>query len=931
MPSTYTTNNGIELIATGEQSGTWGNTTNTNLELLDASLDGQVTVTLSSAGDSGSPNDLPINEGSTSNGRNRVVIFNDGGDLGATAYVQLTPNDAEKIIYIRNSLSGSRDLIVFQGTYNASNDYVVPNGTTAVVLFDGAGSGAVAANLFNNAAFDALQLGTSTVSVNKILDQDDMSSDDASALATQQSIKAYVDNQITAEDLDFAGDTGTGAVDLDSQTFTVAGTANEIETSASGQTLTVGLPTNVTVSGDLTVGDDVSLNSDGAVVNFGADSDVTLTHVADTALRLNSSREIQFRDADLSIGSSVDGQLDIEADTEVAITTATVDMSAAAKVGTTLSVDTISELTTAAGVTIDSVLLKDDVVNATDVETSSVSANDGTEAITVANTTGAVALSTSLSIAGDGAVVTGIKDEDDMSSDSPTKLATQQSIKAYVDSSVGATIDLQATLAAGNTSSGSGLIMSSGDDLTLTGAAYNVVWDSSDSSLEFADSAKAVFGTGSDLQIYHDGTDSLINDNGTGSLKLQTAAATKVEVTSAGIDVTGTVEFDGLSGTGSVTVTDILDEDNMASDSATALATQQSIKAYVDSQSGAGTLAETLTGGNTTGGTNIEATTTDKVQFRDAAIYINSSVDGQLDIVADTEVQIATTTLDVNGILDVSGNIVAGGTVDGRDLATDGTKLDGIEAGADVTDTANVTAAGALMESAVTNPAQVKAFDSADYATAAQGTTADSAMQDLVDDTTPQLGGDLASNGSDILFADNDKAIFGAGSDLQIYHDGSNSLIKDAGTGDLLIQADNLRLGNAAGTEQYILADSNDAVQLRYDGSTKLATTSTGIDVTGTIVHDGLRNENTGITATSKTLTDGENVTVTAATQTITLPASPAAGDEVHISVGDFTDTVIGRNSSNIMGLAEDLTLDVANIGVTLVYSGNSTQGWRLF
>jgi hypothetical protein len=78
MPSTYTTNNGIELIATGEQSGTWGSTTNTNLQLLDASLDGQVTVTLAATGTSGSPNTLPISDGSASNGRNRLVIFNDG-------------------------------------------------------------------------------------------------------------------------------------------------------------------------------------------------------------------------------------------------------------------------------------------------------------------------------------------------------------------------------------------------------------------------------------------------------------------------------------------------------------------------------------------------------------------------------------------------------------------------------------------------------------------------------------------------------------------------------------------------------------------------------------------------------------------------------------------------------------------------------------
>jgi hypothetical protein len=158
MPSTYTLNNGIELIATGEQSGTWGDTTNTNLELLDTALDGQVTVTLASAGTSGSPNTLPISDGAASNGRNRMVIFDDSSDLGATAYVQLTPNDAEKIVYIRNSLSGDRSILLFQGTYSASNDYEVPAGKTAVIFFDGAGSGAVAANVFNNAHFDALNI-----------------------------------------------------------------------------------------------------------------------------------------------------------------------------------------------------------------------------------------------------------------------------------------------------------------------------------------------------------------------------------------------------------------------------------------------------------------------------------------------------------------------------------------------------------------------------------------------------------------------------------------------------------------------------------------------------------------------------------------------------------------------------------------------------
>ena len=77
----------------------------------------------------------------------------------------------------------------------------------------------------------------------------------------------------------------------------------------------------------------------------------------------------------------------------------------------------------------------------------------------------------------------------------------------------------------------------------------------------------------------------------------------------------------------------------------------------------------------------------------------------------------------------MTGAITTNSTFDGRDVAVDGAKLDTIENNADVTDFDNVRASGALMDSEVTNLAQVKAFDTADYATAAQGVKADSAQQ----------------------------------------------------------------------------------------------------------------------------------------------------------------------------------------------------------
>jgi hypothetical protein len=150
MPSTYTTNLGIEKIATGEQSGTWGNTTNINLDLIDGAIDGVISINVSSAGSSGSPNSLPITDGAVSNGRNKFIEFTDGGDLGANAFFQLTPNNAEKIVHVRNSLSGSRSLILFQGTYNASNDFEVPAGKDVVLKFDGGGTSATVTQVFAN-------------------------------------------------------------------------------------------------------------------------------------------------------------------------------------------------------------------------------------------------------------------------------------------------------------------------------------------------------------------------------------------------------------------------------------------------------------------------------------------------------------------------------------------------------------------------------------------------------------------------------------------------------------------------------------------------------------------------------------------------------------------------------------------------------------
>ena len=83
------------------------------------------------------------------------------------------------------------------------------------------------------------------------------------------------------------------------------------------------------------------------------------------------------------------------------------------------------------------------------------------------------------------------------------------------------------------------------------------------------------------------------------------------------------------------------------------------------------------------------------------------------------------------------------------------------------------------------------------------------------------------------------------------------------------------------------------------------------------------------VTSSSLTATVNTHVYVSAATQTITLPASPSIGQRVLVTVGNFADTVVGRNGSNIMSSATDLTMDAAYLSIQFIYT-DSTQGWIL-
>ena len=581
-----------------------------------------------------------------------------------------------------------------EGIASNDNDTTLPTSASVKDYVDTQDAAIAGDTLtFTNKTIDANGTGNSITNLDSgnllsgfLKDEDDMTSNSATSVASQQSIKAYVD----AQDAAIASDTLT----LTNKTIDANGTGNAISNIDSGNML----------SGFFLDEDNMATNSATAVASqqsIKAYVDAEVSAVSTTAISQgNSSATVSDTGSDGAFTVVADGNTELVINDTSATFSGNVIMSGNLTVnGTTTTVattnttisDNIIELNSGisassndAGIIIErgstgnnAFIGWDESADKFTVGTTTATAGDKSGGISV--TAGTLVANLEGNVTGN---VTGqasdisnhLLDEDNMATDSATKAPSQQSVKAYVDAQDAAiagdtltftnkTIDANGTgNAISNIDSGnflSGFFLDE-DDLNSDSAT----------SVASQQSIKAYV----DAQVTAQDLDFACDDSTTLSIDLDSESlqfSGGTGITTAGTGNTVTVAIDGTVATltGSQTLTNktltspvlntgvsgtaVKDEDNMASDSATHLATQQSIKAYVDAEVGA-------------------VSTTSITQGNTSAAVTDTGSDGAFTVTADgnTELVVNDTSATFSGNVIVSGDFTVNGTTTTIDSTT---------------------------------------------------------------------------------------------------------------------------------------------------------------------------------------------------------------------------------------------------------------------
>ena len=388
--------------------------------------------------------------------------------------------------------------------------------------------------------------------------------------------------------------------------------------------------------------------ADGGIIYFGNDQDVTLTHVADTGILLNGTMAIQFNDSSQYINAPSNTILDINATDEIELNATLLDVNANLDVSGT---GTIAGAVTTAALTASGILKTDDTTEATSTTDGSLQTDGGLSVakdVVAGDDVKLLSDSAVLSFGADSEVTLTHVHNDGLLLNSDNQLQFRDSainIRSDADGDLDINaddeIELNSTLIDinGNLDVSGTIVGASTLSATTITASTAFVPDASDgaslgtTSLEFsnlylADSASIYFGDDQDITLTHS-PDTGLTTNGT--FQATTITATTAVVPDAS---------DGAAlGTTSLEWSDLYLADG-------------AVIGFGDDQDV--TLTHVADAG-------LLLNSSMYLTFRDSALKISSSADGQLDIDADTEVEITATTVDLNGNLDVSGTYTGGG------------------------------------------------------------------------------------------------------------------------------------------------------------------------------------------------------------------------------------------------------------------------------
>jgi len=730
MASSYT-GLGTELMTTGENAGTWGSTTNTNLQIIEQMSGGYIEQAVSTT------TTLSVSDGSTDAVlAHRIIKFT--GTLSANATVTI-PLDVQQMYILVNGTGGAYTLtfkyvsgsgstvawaatdkgtkIVYAAADHATNPNMVDSGIGSTAGYDLDG---------NELTLDADSDTSITASTDDQIDIEIAGADDFTFTAN-----AF--NVLTGSHATFADSAnakfGTGNDmllyhDGSNSYITNAQGALKIATESSGIAVTIGHTTsevtvadNLTVTGTLT--GTLATAAQGTVTSLGTlttltvdniiTNGTTIGHTSDTDLLtltsgvLTVAGELDATTLDISGNADIDGTTNLDA----------VDIDGAVQIdgAVTTGVDDTGVDVKFFGATSGSFLLwdeSDDALELTDSSPIKIGDSgdmqvyhDGSNSY-ITNSQGALKIATESS----GIAVT------IGHTTSEVTVADNLTVTGTLTLGSGAELteaelEFLDGITAGTAAASKAMVLDSSADITggrnltisgeLDAATLDISGDADiDGTLEtdaLSIASTTITTTAAEINLIDGGTSRgttavasgdgiLINDAGTMRMTNVDTVSTYFASHNVGggnIVTTGALDSGSItSGFGAI--------DNGTSNIRSATITAET--AFVPDASGGADLGTTALEFNDlflndsgsiqfgddqdttlvhTDGTGLTLNSTNKFCFRDTALFINSSTDGQLDIDADTEVEITATTVDVNGILDVSGVIVAGGQISAAD------------------------------------------------------------------------------------------------------------------------------------------------------------------------------------------------------------------------------------------------------------------------